>query len=298
MRTFRSMVVVLAGFALSATGAGAGAPATAPAAYAEIEATFGSVPTFFRVVPAGAVDALWSEFKGLWMTETAIPAKYKDIISVAVAAQVPCEYCVSVDTKFARFDGATDAELAEGVLEAALTRKWSTILNGSLQDEAEFRAEFDRALAFADKMAAENRTPPAIAVTDTASARADVAANFGSVPGFIERVPPASLAGSWLALKGMEFSGDTALPAKIKALVAVAVAAQIPCHYCLYADRASAKAYGATDAELDEAVAIASDTRQWSTILHGMQIDRQEFDREMDAALAHLARQAAAPATN
>jgi len=60
-----------------------------------------------------------------------------------------------------------------------------------------------------------------------------------------------------------------ALDAKTKQLIALGVAAQIPCTYCVYAHTKAAKAAGATDAQIKEAVATAALVRFNSTMLNG-----------------------------
>ena len=57
---------------------------------------------------------------------TALPGKYKELTALAVAAQIPCEYCIYAHTEFAKLNGATEAEISEAVAMGALTRKWST----------------------------------------------------------------------------------------------------------------------------------------------------------------------------
>src|SRR5262245_33553008 len=85
----------------------------------------------------------------------------------------------------------------------------------------------------------------------------DVQATFGSVPAFLKQVPPSALAGFWTLEKNLEFSDKTALDAKTKALISLAVASQIPCQYCIWADTNTLKQMGATDAEIGEAVSMA-----------------------------------------
>ena len=60
-----------------------------------------------------------------------------------------------------------------------------------------------------------------------------------------------------------------ALDAKTKQLIALGVAAQIPCTYCVYAHTKAAKAAGATDAQIKEAIATAALVRFNSTMLNG-----------------------------
>ena len=76
------------------------------------------------------------------------------------------------------------------------------------------------------------------------------------------------------------------LDAKTRELIALGVAAQIPCAYCVYFHDKSARANGATDAEVREAVATAAHVRHWSTVLNGMGYDLGAFRAEVDAILA------------
>jgi AhpD family alkylhydroperoxidase len=85
----------------------------------------------------------------------------------------------------------------------------------------------------------------------------------------------------WQLTKQLELSETTALPPKTKALISLAVAAQIPCEYCVYADTLAAKRAGANDEEIAEAVAMAGLTRNMSTIFNGLQIDFTQFKKEM-----------------
>ena len=114
----------------------------------------------------------------------------------------------------------------------------------------------------------------------------DVEATLGSVPTFMKQMPKAGFAGAWLQLKELEFSGDTALPAKYKALIELAVVSQIPCEYCIWADAEAAKAEGATEEEIAEAVAVAATGRFWSTMLNGLQVDLATFKAEFGALMS------------
>jgi AhpD family alkylhydroperoxidase len=60
-----------------------------------------------------------------------------------------------------------------------------------------------------------------------------------------------------------------ALDAKTKHLIALGVAAQIPCAYCVFTHTKGAKAAGATDAQIKEAIATAALVRFNSTLLNG-----------------------------
>jgi AhpD family alkylhydroperoxidase len=104
---------------------------------------------------------------------------------------------------------------------------------------------------------------------------------FGKVPEFVKKFPKAGIVGAWEETKSLEFSDKTALSPKVKSLISLAVAAQIPCEYCVYADTISAKNAGATDEEIAEAVGMAALTRHWSTVFHGLQIDLAQFKKDV-----------------
>jgi AhpD family alkylhydroperoxidase len=109
----------------------------------------------------------------------------------------------------------------------------------------------------------------------------DVEATFGGVPTFVTKIAKPALPGFWTLVKGIELSETTALDAKTKALISLAVASQIPCQYCVWADTNTLKQMGATDEEIAEAVAVAGLTRFASTQFYGLQIDMEQFRKEM-----------------
>jgi AhpD family alkylhydroperoxidase len=125
--TFSMMLAasVLAGTATSASAQ----DASGQAAYRDIEQTLGSVPTFFKMFPETGIAGAWAEFKSVQLNpKTALNGKTKELIGLAVAAQVPCHYCIYFHTAAAKLNGATDAEIREAVAMAAITRHWSTVL--------------------------------------------------------------------------------------------------------------------------------------------------------------------------
>src|SRR5438128_8295976 len=109
----------------------------------------------------------------------------------------------------------------------------------------------------------------------------DIQSTMGGVPSFVKQFPKAGLPGDWAEVKAIELSDKTALPPKVKSLISLAVAAQIPCSYCIWSDTQDAKRAGATDEEIQEAVAMAALTRHWSTIFNGMQVDLAQFKKDM-----------------
>jgi AhpD family alkylhydroperoxidase len=249
-------------------------------AYQDIQKTLGFVPTFFKAFPDEGIAAAWDELKSVQLNPaTALPSKTKELIGLAVAAQIPCRYCIYFHTQVARLGGATDAQIKEAIAMAAITRHWSTELNGMQIDLAEFKQELARIVDHAKHATATSSTLP---VTDAASAYADIKRTLGLVPTFLRRFPEEGIAGAWRELKTVQLNPATALDGKSKELIGLAVAAQIPCAYCIAFHTEAAKLNGATDAEIREAVAMAAITRHWSTVLNGSLIDETLFRGEVD----------------
>jgi len=127
---------------------------SAQATYRDIEQTLGSVPTFFKTFPESGIAGAWAEFKSVQLNpKTALNGKTKELIGLAVAAQIPCQYCVYFHTAAARLNGATDAEIREAVAMAAIARHWSTVLNGMQVDLDGFKRETDTVLRLAGEKA-------------------------------------------------------------------------------------------------------------------------------------------------
>ena len=118
------------------------AQTTYEATLQDIQATLGMVPDFMARLPPAALPGLWSAYKGLYGPNTVLPPKYRSLISLAVSAQIPCEYCVSMDTADARRAGATDQEISEAVTVAGMTRQWSAIFHGLQIDLKTFKRDF------------------------------------------------------------------------------------------------------------------------------------------------------------
>lgn len=121
--------------------------------------------------------------------------------------------------------------------------------------------------------------------SSAAAAYKDIEATLGSVPSFFKAFPESGVAGAWAEFKSVQLNPKTELNGKTKELIGLAVAAQIPCQYCIYFHTAAAKANGATDEEIREAVAMSAIVRHWSTVLNGMQVDLPQFKQEVDTVM-------------
>ena len=81
-----------------------------------------------------------------------------------------------------------------------------------------------------------------------------------------EQLTPETL-NTWRAFSRQVFA-DGVLTAKTKDLIAVAVAHVTQCPYCIRAHTKSARARGATDKEIMEAIWIAAEMRAGAAIAH------------------------------
>jgi AhpD family alkylhydroperoxidase len=70
-------------------------------------------------------------FDAAALKEGAIPAKYKELMAVAVALTTQCPYCIEIHTKNAKKAGATEVELAETTMVAAALRAGAAMTHGT-----------------------------------------------------------------------------------------------------------------------------------------------------------------------
>lgn len=81
-----------------------------------------------------------------------------------------------------------------------------------------------------------------------------------------EQLAPETL-NAWRAFSRQAFA-DGALSGKVKDLIAVAVAHVTQCPYCIRAHTKSARAKGATENEIMEAIWVAAEMRAGGAIAH------------------------------
>jgi AhpD family alkylhydroperoxidase len=77
-----------------------------------------------------AMKAFWA-FDKAALAAGAIPAKYKELMALAVAFTTQCPYCIEIHANKARETGASDQEIAEVVLVAAALRAGAAVTHGT-----------------------------------------------------------------------------------------------------------------------------------------------------------------------
>ena len=264
------------------------------ATYKDIKQTLGILPTFLKNYPEGSISGAWLDFKGLQLNATSVlPGKIKELIGLAVAAQIPCQYCTLLHTEAAKLNKANALEIKETIAIAGGTRRWATFLAGVQIGENDFKGEVDKMLMFQTNnknLQAMETEPTAeeVVLNTPEDVYKDIKTHMGFVPNVFTQYPKSSIVGAWKDLKGLEFNPNSAIPGKYKELIGLAVAAQVPSQYMIYYHTQAAIMQGATKEELAETAAMAGTVRTWSTVLNGQQTDPSKFQGEVGQIMKHL----------
>ena len=115
---------------------------------AEIEQTFGAVPSWVDEMPDTGLEGFWSLMRDFQLAETSIPNKYKELIGLGISGATRCRYCALFHTEAAKLFGATDEEIREAAMMAAHTMAASTFVNAMQVDYDTFRRETMDAIAY------------------------------------------------------------------------------------------------------------------------------------------------------
>lgn len=107
----------------------------------EMEETFGMVPPPLGTIPEEDADGEWAFFHKYTVGESAIPPKYRELIGVAVAANIKCPYCAHFHRTAARMHGASEEELEEVYALSSLTPRYSAMLHAQQYDLDQFESE-------------------------------------------------------------------------------------------------------------------------------------------------------------
>ena len=110
---------------------------------------------------------------------------------------------------------------------------------------------------------------------------------FGEVIPFIDLIPDQFIDSEWDLIKRVQF-GETLIPNKYKELIGLAVAAATRCRYCALLHTEAAKLFGATDDEVEDAMHSTKLVIGWSTYIHGMQVDYDEFKAMTARIVEHV----------
>ncbi|MGK7895951.1 MAG: carboxymuconolactone decarboxylase family protein [Xenococcus sp. (in: cyanobacteria)] len=111
------------------------------------------------------------------------------------------------------------------------------------------------------------------------------------VPSFFKTYPDDTLSFEWDLFRRFEFdpvikpsykqSSPPVIPLKYRQLIGLAVHAETKCPYCIPFHTELAKLFGATDAEVQEALHYAKHTVGVSAYINGLQPNLDEFKAEL-----------------
>ena len=95
----------------------------------DIEKSLGIVPGFMKGLPKDVLLHDWPFFKKYVLGESKIPAKYRELMGLSVAANIKCPYCILFHKSAAQLYGATPEEFAEIAFLASYTSRWSAMIH-------------------------------------------------------------------------------------------------------------------------------------------------------------------------
>jgi len=125
---------------------------------------------------------------------------------------------------------------------------------------------------------------------------AEIKTMFGLVPSFFKALPDSSLELEWNLMKTVQFE-EGAIPNKYRELIGLGIAATTKCRYCVVFHTQAAKLFGASDAEIEDAIHFAKSSAGWSTWLNGYAFDFDTFKNEVAQMVEFARKNMAASAT-
>ena len=115
----------------------------------------------------------------------------------------------------------------------------------------------------------------------------EIEQTFGVVPSMFKAVPESSIDLEWNLFKRVQLE-EGPIPNKYRELIGVAISAISKCRYCAYFHTELARLNGATEEEIEDAIHYAKSSAGWSTYINGLQLDYEEFRKEVDMACEHV----------
>lgn len=109
----------------------------------QARAAFGVALPDIENYPDSMVAGAWAWMSDVEDGKGALDPKTMQLIGLAVASQIPCEYCTYYHRKAAASLGATKQEIAEAAAMAGYVRNWSAVLYGTGADIADYRTMVD-----------------------------------------------------------------------------------------------------------------------------------------------------------
>ena len=109
----------------------------------EIEDTFGIMPGYLEALPEQDLINEWPNLERFMFGAGEINPKQRELVGLAVAAAIGCEFCRHFHKGAAQLHGATDEELAEISFVASYTPRYSALIQAQDYDIEQFKSEVE-----------------------------------------------------------------------------------------------------------------------------------------------------------
>ena len=110
----------------------------------DVQKSLGIVPGFMKALSQDVLIHDWPLFKKYTLGESKIPAKYRELMGLAVAANIKCPYCQLFHKSAAQLYGATIEEFAEISFLASYTSRWSAMIHAQNYSYETFAKETEQ----------------------------------------------------------------------------------------------------------------------------------------------------------
>lgn len=109
----------------------------------EIEEQLGLIPAEMEAIAESVSDHMWAFVRDLHYSETELSAREKALVGLGAAAAIKEPFCIRYYRSDAAVQELTEEEIKEAVTVASTVQFFSTILQGSEVDFADFCDEVD-----------------------------------------------------------------------------------------------------------------------------------------------------------
>lgn len=113
----------------------------------DIEETLGLVPGYLDALPEQELVNEWPILKRFLFGETVIDPKTRELVGLAMAAAIGCEYCRHFHKGAVQLHGASEEELSELFFLASYTPRYSALIQAQDYDVDVFKEEVEEIAA-------------------------------------------------------------------------------------------------------------------------------------------------------
>ncbi len=120
----------------------------------DIEEHLGLLPGYLEALPEQTLVNEWPNLKRFLFGETAIDPETRELVGLAVAAAIGCEFCRHFHKGAAQLHGVSEEELSELFFLASYTPRYSALIQAQDYDVDVFKEEVAESAAYIQKQAA------------------------------------------------------------------------------------------------------------------------------------------------